>query len=258
MALRGRKAVERYCTGWSDFSSVQIWTKYRESGFERFGRELGSACNHLLWYLRKLVPWAIARGYLPESGATELSKIRKLPTNSRRIRVPSLYAVNEFLQMVSSEDPQGGDFLRFLAATGLRLRAATGLTWADIDISAGQMHVRQKGGRIKTLPLTPEALQMLKKRKDEQHFKPFGLDQKTIEILERRMKRFAKGLDLDLTYFHAFRHYFASRALMAGLTVQEVSALLGHSDGGVLVLKTYAHICSDHLKNAVAHLKLAS
>lgn|GEM_PF-4842241 len=45
---------------------------------------------------------------------------------------------------------------------------------------------------------------------------------------------------------------------MAGLTVQEVATLLGHSDGGVLVLRTYGHICGEHLRKAVAGLRLAS
>ena len=43
---------------------------------------------------------------------------------------------------------------------------------------------------------------------------------------------------------------------MDGLTVQEVAKLLGHSDGGVLVLKTYGHICGEHLRNAVLRLRL--
>lgn len=258
MAVRGRKAVERYCTGWSDFSSVQIWKKYRDSGHERFGRELGSACNHLLWYLRKVVPWAVSRNYLPKPALEELGQLKKVKTNARRIRIPSVQEVNEFLQMVSLEDRDGGDFLRFLASTGLRLRGATRLSWGDVDLTGRQIHVLQKGGKIKILPLTPEALEVLAKRKQRKTSKPFGLDQNAIEVLERRMKRFAKGFDLDLTFFHAFRHYFASRALMSGLTVQEVAELLGHSDGGVQVLRTYGHICSDHLKNAVLNLKLTS
>ncbi len=77
-----------------------------------------------------------------------------------------------------------------------------------------------------------------------------------VDLLERVMKRFAKGFEIDLTFFHAFRHYFASRCLLSGFTVQEVAKLLGHSDNGVLALKTYGHICSDHMKARLAGLRL--
>jgi integrase/recombinase XerC len=158
--------------------------------------------------------------------------------------------------MVATEDADGAAFLRFLAATGLRRGGACGLTWRQIDFAAGTMEVRQKGGRFRVIPLSSEALEILRGR---QHLpRPWPLGIKELEVLERKMKPFAKGLELDLTTYHSFRHYFASRALMAGLTVQEVSDLLGHSDGGVLVLQTYGHICGARLKNAVARLRVTA
>jgi site-specific recombinase XerD len=56
---------------------------------------------------------------------------------------------------------------------------------------------------------------------------------------------------LELNTFHCFRHCFASRRLLSGLTMQEVATLLGHRDGGVLVLKTYGHVFGEHLRQAV-------
>ena len=111
-----------------------------------------------------------------------------------------------------------------------------------------------KRGKIKVFPMTPEAIAVLQSRRERS--RPWQMDINAIERLERKMKRFAKGFDIDLNTFHSFRHYFASRCLMAGLTVQEVATLLGHSDGGVLVLKTYGHICGLHLRNAVSGLRL--
>lgn len=256
MAARGKRVMLRFATGW-DFSPVEIWKKYRETGIERQGKELTSAANHLLWYMRKFIPWAVRRGFLPTEILEEMKKLKKVPTNPRRIRVPSEETLDEFLKMISSEDPDGGEFLRFLAVTGLRLRGATGLVWRDVDLGALQIVVRQKGGKEKVIPIGPEAAEILERRRKLKLPGPFGLDQKALEKLERRMKRFAMGFEIDLTMFHAFRHYFASRCMMSGLTVQEVATLLGHSDGGVLVLKTYGHICGAHLRNAVAGLRLA-
>jgi len=257
MAARGRKAVEKYCRAWEVFSPVEIWNGYRQSRLKRpGGQELTSAANHLRWYLRKLVPWLISKGLVGESAQEELGRIPKVKIPPRRIRVPEPAAVDEFLQMVATEDPDGAAFLRFLAATGLRRGGACGLVWRAVDFSAGTIEVRQKGGRVKVIPMGPEALEILRGRQNL--VRPWSYGIKELEVLERRMKRFAKGFGLDLTTFHCFRHYFASRALMAGLTVQEVADLLGHSDGGVLVLQTYGHICGARLKNAVARLRLTA
>lgn len=255
MAKRGKAVILKFAESWDDFSPVAVWKAYRETGIERLGKELTSAANHLLWYLRKFVPWAVAKGYLGKEAAEELGRLKKIPTNPRRIRVPEPAVVDEFLRMVATEDEEGAAFLRFLAVTGLRRSGACRLTWQRIDFSAGTMEVVQKGGKAKVIPLSPEALELLRGRRE--HARPWSYGIKELEVLERKMKRFAKGFDLDLCTFHSFRHYFASRCLMAGLTVQEVATLLGHSDGGVLVLKTYGHICGAHLRQAVAGLRLA-
>jgi integrase len=256
MAARGRRVVERYYRDWDGFSPVEIWNSYRRSGVKLRGEEFTSAANHLRWYLRKFVPWAVTRGLVPAEVEEELARIPKIKVPPRRIRVPEPIQVDEFLRMVATEDLGGAAFLRFLAATGLRRGGACGLTWRHIDFAAGTMEVKQKGGRVKVIPLSPEALEVLQGRREFPRPWPYGI--KELEVLERKMKRFAKGLDLDLTTFHSFRHYFASRALMAGLTVQEVADLLGHSDGGVLVLQTYGHICGERLKNAVSNLRLTA
>ena len=248
MAARGRRAIARFATGWADFEPVRIWSEYRATGIDRQVKELGSAANHLRWYLLKFVPWASKRGFLGEEALESLAKIPRLKVNPRRIRVPSAAVVGEFLAMVESEDADGGAYLR--------RSGAADLAWSDIDFAEGTMAVTQKGGRKKVIPMTPEAVAVLRGRHGLP--RPCAMDIKAIERLERRMKRFATGLGIDLTTFHAFRHYFASRCLLAGLTVQEVATLLGHSDGGVLVLQTYGHICGAHLRQAVAGLRLAS
>ena len=254
MAKRGRKAIERFAVGWEGFSPVAIWNAYRDTGLERHGALLGSAANHLLWYLQKFVPWAAKRGLVGSEALELLATIPRLAVNARTIRVPSVDAVEEFLTMVESEDPDGGAYLRFLTTSGVRLSGGIGLRWKDVDFAAVQMAVMQKGGKRKIIPMTAEAVAVLTCRAGKA--KPFDLDQNAVERLERVMKRFAKGFEIDLTTFHSFRHYFASRCLLSGFTVQEVAKLLGHSDNGVLVLRTYGHICSDHMKERLAGLRL--
>jgi integrase len=256
MAKLGRKAVQKYAKDWQSFSPIEVWNAYRQSRVERNGREISSGANHLRWYLRKLVAWAIERGLLTARAEEELKQIPKVKVPPRRIRVPEPELVDEFLQMIETEDEQGASFLRFLGSSGLRRGAALGLTWKQVDFASGSLEVRQKGGRVRVLPMSAEAIEVLESRRNLS--RPWFFDQNAIDRLSRKMRKYAKGFDLDLVTYHAFRHYFASRALMSGLTVQEVATLLGHSDGGVLVLQTYGHICGARLRAAVGNLRLTT
>ena len=255
MAERCSGVVLKYGQDWKTFDCVAVWKAYRASGLETWRKkELTSACNHLKWYLWEFVPWAVRKGFLPASVKEALQMLKEIKVNPRRIRIPSVEAVGEFLAMVESEDKDGAAFLRFLGSCGLRLTGARSLNWQAIDFEMKTITVMMKRKVEKVLPLTPEAYAVLLTRKGRE--RPWEFDDAEISKLTKRMKRFAKGYDMDLRYFHAFRHYFASRCLLAGLTVQEVADLLGHSDNGQLVLKTYGHLCREHLKTAVARLRL--
>ncbi len=242
-----------------DFDPVGIWNAYRLGGKP----PLVSRPNHLRTYLRRFVEWAVEGGHLPEVRIEKaVRRIPLLKVNPRRIRVPSAEAVGELLAMIAVEKPGEARFLRFLAVTGLRLSGALGLCWDDIDFVNRTMLVRQKGGRETVIPLGGEALELLRQLREiptklKGSEKLFKYSDRAQRSMCRRLRRFSGGLEVDLQTFHSFRHYFASRALMAGLGVQEVATLLGHNDGGVLVLRTYGHICGDHLRQAVAGLKLA-
>ncbi len=258
MADNQKAVIARYCKHWVDFNPARIWNKYRASGKNRKGnkRELTAAANHLRWYLRKFVPWAVRRGYLDAEAGEKLKEIPVIKVNSRQIRVPAVSVVQEFLAMVASEDPDGGDFAKFLATTGLRITGARSLRWQDLDLERGTMSPLQKGGARKVIPMTREAIALVNARLGKKALWDF--DDAAIERLRKRIKRFAKGYEIDLTNFHSFRHYFASRCLIEGFTVQEVAKLLGHSDQGQLVLKTYGHLCPDHMRDALSRLSLAS
>lgn len=254
MIQTSRNVILRFSDGLEGFSCIAVWKEYRANGLRPTKRAVGAAANHLRWYFSHFIPWCVGEGYLPESQLKELKKIKKIKVNPRRVRVTEPKKIEELLKMVESEDPDGGAFLRFLACSGARRGSAAALSWSDVDFVEREATFRQRDGRTEVIPLSDEALSILEIRKGRD--KPFEMDIKAIERLERRMKRFAKGLEIDLTFFHAFRHNFASLALLSDLNPKEVARLLGHNDGGVLVLKTYGHLCDKHLKAAVQGLRI--
>lgn len=260
MRKMGRKACLRYCKSSYVFSPVVIWNGKRSEATGRYSMD--SSCNHVLFYLQRLTPWGIQKGYFGSSSMVELGRLKRIYINPRKIIVPTVSMVGDLLAMVASEDKDSGDFLRFVANTGFRLSGANCLKWTSIDLRQKVIFVTQKGRKIREIPVTRGAVEVLKSRRSLPV--PFGFEKKELKKIERRLKRFAKGLldehgnPCSLTYYHAFRHYFASQALMSGLSVLEVSELLGHNDGGSLVLKVYGHLCNRHLRTAVAGLVLAA
>jgi hypothetical protein len=98
------QAIEEFATtGWKKFSPAKIWTDYRKTGIARQGFLLGSAANHLRWYLLKFVPWAVKRGLLGQDALESLAEVPRLKVNSRQIRVPTVAEVAEFLAIPGEE-----------------------------------------------------------------------------------------------------------------------------------------------------------
>jgi integrase len=61
-----------------------------------------------------------------------------------------------------------------------------------------------------------------------------------------RPAREAAGLADDrVNGCHMMRHVFASKLVSRGVDARTVAEYMGHTDGGVLVLKTYSHLMPD-------------
>jgi integrase len=168
----------------------------------------------------------------------------------------------EFLAMCRVENPEIGDFVAWIAFSGLRLSGAAGLRWEEIDFAASRFRRIMKGGAEVYIPLLPEAADLLRARWERQAFPSAGavwqFSDRRIKAVRRVMRKFADGLGLDLRYPHALRHHFASVALAAGLSAAEVARMLGHRDGGALVLRTYAHVVRDVLHQKVSQLRIGA
>jgi site-specific recombinase XerD len=57
--------------------------------------------------------------------------------------------------------------------------------------------------------------------------------------------------------YHMLRHVYASTLLSDGVSVAAVASWLGHSDGGALLLRTYAHVMPSDAERGRAVLDAA-
>jgi integrase len=253
-----RSIFDRLCSDWQDFRPVQVWRAYAKNGHI-------SAPNQLRWFLRKFAGYCLDRSWVGEVIWKECQSIPLKIVPSRRVEIPSPQLAADFLAMCLAEDEERGQFIAWLAYSALRITSAAFLRWEEVNFDAARYRRVMKGGREVFIPLLPQAVDLLRRRW-ERAGRPqtgavwtweHGLDNEFKKV-RRIMRKFAVGLGIGLSYPHALRHHMASIALANGFSPGEVALMLGHQDGGALVLKTYGHVIPTVLDRKVATLRIAA
>jgi integrase len=153
----------------------------------------------------------------------------------RRLRIPGFRDGNRLHCPYFSSD---GHF----ALQGLRSMEVLALNRDDLLLQEGQIRVRGKGGKIRFLPLAPEAIQLL------DHYLRVERPQNSAAALfvslkgrSRGTRMTAAGLRSLFRYHrqttgvtlanpHRFRHTFASDMVRAGVSLPALMQLMGHAD----------------------------
>lgn len=151
--------------------------------------------------------------------------------------------------------------VRLLLGTGLRRSEALQLTWGDIDWPRRQLSVRGETAKDKEqrfVPLTADALKALQvwhrqaaKKKHEDWVFPGPKGERLLRV-DTAWGELLEAAKIEDFRLHDCRHDYASRLVMAGVGLYEVSKLLGHAD--IEMTQRYAHLAPDHLRAAVAKL----
>ncbi|MCZ6495733.1 MAG: site-specific integrase [Alphaproteobacteria bacterium] len=143
--------------------------------------------------------------------------------------------------------------------TGLRRGELFGLAWADVDMDNANLTVQglgAKSGRTRHIPLNSEALDTLRGWKEQCgnsqgliFISPKG---KRFDNVRNSWGKVLKDAGIDKFRWHDIRHTFASNLVMAGVDLNTVRELLGHSDYQMTL--RYAHLAPQHKADAVARL----
>jgi integrase len=143
--------------------------------------------------------------------------------------------------------------------TGLRRGELLGLNWPAIDFDRRILTVYgagAKSGETRHLPLNSEAIRVLTDWKGDSTdraglvFAGFAGD--AIADLKTAWLGVAKAANLGGFRFNDLRHSFASRLVVAGVDLDTVRELLGHSD--LAMTLRYAHLAPEHKAAAVERL----
>lgn len=142
--------------------------------------------------------------------------------------------------------------------TGMRRGEIFNLASEDVDLARALLTVRgagAKSGKTRHLPLNAEALGILRDwhRMSTGSGLVFpGEEGARLDNIDHGWQKLCADAPLTAFRFHDLRHTFASKLVMAGVDLNTVRELLGHSD--ITMTLRYAHLAPEHKAAAVARL----
>lgn len=231
-----------------------------------------SSFNKALDALRAMLDYAV------DSGTIHVNPVRgndglKAKLEPKKPQLPEQAKLREVYGAIETGGERGGwavetaDFCRFLNFTGCRKAEAGAARWKDADLTRRILRIEgtKTAAAFREIPLNDDALQLLEKilaRRRKQRASQ-GLDEavpfedKILAVSEAQnslTKACAKVGVPRLTH-HDLRDAFATACIEAGVDIPTVAAWLGHTDGGALLMKVYAHHRRAHSLSQIAKVK---
>ena len=184
--------------------------------------------------IKAMFNWALVNNFLNSNPANKIKRI-KTPE-----KLPVFFNKEDFEKLIStikSEDLR--DLVILAVNTGLRQGEIINLEFSQIDFINrvitldNQTHIT-KSKKVRSVPLNEMTFQILSKRV-RKNGSPyvFSLNGNKInqDFLIHRFKKYVIDSKLiPKLKFHSLRHTFASWLVQKGVSIYEVSKLLGHSD----------------------------
>ena len=145
--------------------------------------------------------------------------------------------------------------IRLLMLTGCQRNEILTLRWEDVDLDAGELHLRDAKTGPRAVPLSPSAAKILADlprvaggpwvfpgKKPGDH----------LSSIDARWYRLRARAGLEDVRLHDLRNAFASRALALGESLPMIGKLLGHTQ--VETTARYAHLARDSMQASAARV----
>ena len=199
---------------------------------------------------RKAVDWEL----VDESVLKKLVKCKNIKGENKRLR----YLSNEeAARLIECCEPS---YLRPIVITalntGMRRDEILKLTWNRVDLRNRIILLdKTKNHERREIPVNDTLHAMLYNtvrnlKTDFVFYNPITL--KPFDRLDRSWHTALSKAKIVDFHFHDLRHTFASRLVMAGVSLTAVKELLGHKS--IAMTLRYSHLAPEHLKEAVSVL----
>ena len=186
-------------------------------------------------------------------------------------RLPRVLGSDEAVALIEAVDPSTALGLRdramleVLYGAGLRVSELVGLPLGGVDLRAGWVRVRGKGGRERVVPLGTPALEALLAwlesgrpqlaRRAERDTDAVFLSQRGAAMSRQnfftRLRGIARvaGIPSERISPHVLRHAFATHLLEGGADLRALQMMLGHAD--LSTTQIYTHVSAARLRETV-------
>lgn len=143
--------------------------------------------------------------------------------------------------------------VRFALATAMRRSEIAELTWDRVDLARRSVLLaRTKNGEARTVPLAPEALEVL--RVLPRRIGKASVFSFTAQGMTRSMTKASRKAGLEDFHFHDLRHEATSRLFeRTDLDVMEIRSITGHKSLAMLV--RYTHLRASRLADRLAGME---
>ncbi len=201
-------------------------------------------------------------------------EIRQDPTEllaspSRGLYLPQVLSLDEIDQILQSIDQSKDEGIRdhaiveALYSCGLRVSELCNLTFSDLFLEEGYIHVRGKGNKDRLIPISETAIEELRRWfvvRQRVNIKPGEEDYVFVSVQRGRhlsritvfhnIKQYAQlaGIQKEISP-HTFRHSFATHLLERGANLRGVQAMLGHES--ISTTEIYLHLDRQHLREEI-------
>ncbi len=206
--------------------------------------------------LRGFYKFLMFDGHISKNPAEDLDAPQKgfyLPKFLNQTDVENLLLVPDVSQEIGLRDRA---ILELMYACGLRVSEAVDLKISDVELDAGILTCKGKGGKTRKIPVGTSAVEWLKsylvlRRKKENieirnlFVTPLGRPVNR-QIIFLFIKEYAEKIGLEDVSPHTLRHSFATHLVQNSADIRSVQQMLGHAD--ISTTQIYTHITDAHLR----------
>ena len=209
--------------------------------------------NAFIGFFRRVFELGVTGGVLGQNPAIGLERKQ---SKKKLLRLPDKTQFATMITHIRTTAGRGrmaGDLVEGLVYSGMRVAESRRLRWMDLDFGRGMMTVygtkTYESARIVPMTAAFRVLVegMKKHRGDVQH------EDRVFEVNEAAVSlaRACTHVGVRKMTHQDLRHLYATTCIESGVDIPTVAGWLGHSDGGVLAMKTYGHVRPAHTTEAV-------
>lgn len=212
--------------------------------------------NEHVQFVRRMFDLAVADKVLAESPAKGAKTVRRATPIRQTPTWDEFKAIVGDIrsQKFNADADDSADFTDFLGRSGLGNSEAANIQRQHVDLEKGKITVlRNKTDKGYQIPIFPQLRPLVEKLMKQAGDKP---DAHLLKVDNVKKALTNACIRLNLPHFshRSLRRCFVTRCIELGMDFKTVAAFQGHTDGGVLIAKTYSHLRTEHVDSMAARL----